>query len=102
MVAWQGSQTTRVCRRRFALVLGPVAADDRVVRLVHQLGPTLGFAPRLVAGAFGPDHIGGHTQADVADRRTATFDDPSVVVCDADVVAEEPRRTGAGVGDQRL
>jgi hypothetical protein len=25
-----------------------------------------------------------------------------VIVCDGDVVAEEPRRVGAGVGDQRL
>ena len=47
-----------------APVLGPVAADDRVVLLVHQLGPTLGFPPSHVPGAFGLDHIGGHTQPD--------------------------------------
>jgi hypothetical protein len=33
-------------------ILGPVAADDRVILLVHQLGPSLGFseAPGMIVG----------------------------------------------------
>src|SRR5207247_8745249 len=79
-----------------------VAADDRVVLLVHQLGPTLGFAPLHVPGAFGVDHLPGHAEPDSTVDRPAASGDLAVVVLDGDLVAEEPRRAGAGVGDQRL
>ena len=48
-----------------APVLRPVAADDRVVLLVHQLGPARGLPPPHVAGAFGLDHVLGHVQPDL-------------------------------------
>ena len=80
----------------------PYVADDRVVLLVHQLGPSLGFAPLHVPRAFGRDHLPGHAQPDPAVDRPAASGELSVVVLDGDLVAEEPRRAGAGVGDQRL
>jgi hypothetical protein len=85
-----------------AAVLGAVLADDRVVLLVHQLGPSLGFAPLHVPRAFGRDHLPGHAQPDPAVDRPAASGELSIVVLDDDLVAEEPRRAGAGVGDQRL
>jgi hypothetical protein len=83
-------------------ILGPVAADDRVILLVHQLGPSLGFSPLHVSGAFGLDHFPGHAQPDRTVGRTAAACDHVVGVLGGDLVAEEPRRVGAGVGDQRL
>jgi hypothetical protein len=53
-------------------------------------------------GAFGLDHIGGHVQPDATVGRSAASGQSLVVVAHGDLVAEEPRRTGAGVGDQRL
>ena len=85
-----------------APVLGTVAADDRVVLLVHQPGPSLGFSPSHVPGAFRLDHIGGHVQPDATVGRSAARGELAVVVPDGDLVAEEPRRAGAGMGDQRL
>ena len=70
--------------------------------LVHQLGPSLGFAPLHVPRAFGRDHLPGHAEPDPAVDRPVASGDLPVVVLDGDLVAEEPRRAGAGVGDQRL
>ena len=85
-----------------APVLGPVGADDGVVVVVHQLGSARGFAALEVGGALGLDHRPGHAQPDRAVDRPLAAGDLVVVVLDGDLVAEEPRRAGAGVGDQRL
>ena len=55
-----------------------------------------------VPRALGRDHLRGHAQADHAVERPLASSDLSIVVLDGDLIAEEPRRTGAGVGDQRL
>jgi len=55
-----------------------------------------------VPGAFRLDHIGGHVQPDATVGRSAARGELPVVVPDGDLVAEEPRRVRAGVGDQRL
>jgi hypothetical protein len=84
-----------------APILGPEGRDDRVVVGVDQRVPTRGFAASQVWGAFCFDHRSGHAQPDGAvDRATATVF--SGAVLNGDLVAEEPRRAGAGVGDQRL
>ena len=85
-----------------APVLGPVAADDRVVLVVQQLGPTFGFSPRHVSGAFGLDHVARDAQPDTAVGLASAVGDDLVGVLGGDLVAKEPRRAGAGVGDQRL
>jgi hypothetical protein len=78
-------------------VFGSVGADDLGVIQVHQLGPVPGFAVPQVGGCLGRDHRPGDAQPDHAvDAGTAR------AVLDGDVVAEEPRRLGAGVRDQRL
>jgi hypothetical protein len=51
-------------------------------------------------GAFGFDHVLRHPQSDVAVDTATAFGLLGVVVLDGDLVAEEPRRPGAGVGDQ--
>ncbi len=80
-----------------APVLGSVGADDLQVGEVHQLGPALGFAAREVGGAFGRDHRPRDAQPDSAVDLRAV---PAVL--DGDLVAEESRRSGAAVGDERL
>ena len=55
-----------------APVLGTVATDDRVVLLVHQSGPLIGFAPSHVPGAFCLDHFGGYVQSDATVGRSAS------------------------------
>jgi hypothetical protein len=55
-----------------------------------------------VSGAFGLDHVARHAQPDRAVGRTSASGDDVVGVLGGDLVAEEPRRAGAGVGDQRL
>jgi hypothetical protein len=55
-----------------------------------------------VSGAFGLDHLLRHTQPDSTVGRSATGGQLLVGVLGGDLVAEEPRRIGAGMGDQRL
>ena len=83
-----------------ASVLGPVGADDGVVIGVHQLGPSLGFAALEVPGALGLDHRPGYAQGDDAVGGPTAAGELAVAVLDGDLVAEELRRAGAGVGDQ--
>ena len=85
-----------------AAILGAVAADDRVILLVHQPGPSLGSSPLHVSRALGLDHLPGHAQPDPAVGHTSATGDHVVGVLGGDLIAEEPRRAGAGVGDQRL
>ena len=85
-----------------APVFGPVGPDDVVVVQVLQGGPVPGFAPVPVGGGFGLDHVRRHAQRDPSVGRPAAEGDPGVAVLDDDVVAEEPRRLAAGVGDQGL
>ncbi len=78
-------------------VSGSVGADDLGVLQVHQLGPVPGFTVPEVGGCLGHDHRPGDPQPDHAvDAGTAR------AVLDGDVIAEEPRRLGTGVRDQRL
>jgi hypothetical protein len=60
------------------------------------------LTPLHVLGAFGFDHVHRHAQTDLAVDRPAARGLLPIVVLGRDLVAEEPRRTGAGVGDQRL
>ena len=60
------------------------------------------FAVLPVAGALGPDHVRGHFQRDLPVGLPAAAGEFRVRVLDGDVVAEEPRLLGAGVGDQGL
>jgi hypothetical protein len=83
-------------------VFGSVEADDLVIAKVHPFGPVLGSAELKVGGAFGLDHRDGHAQRDRAVDRPAAAGEFAVGVLDGDFIAEEPRRAGAGVGDQRL
>ena len=62
--------------------------------------PRLAVLP--VRGALGLDHVRRDTQRDYPVGRTAASGDPRIAVLDDDVIAEEPRRLGAGVGDQGL
>jgi RNA-directed DNA polymerase len=62
----------------------------------------LGLSPLHVPGALGLDHIRRHAQPDSTVDRSAASGDPPVVMPDGDLVAEEPRRFRAGVGDHRL
>src|SRR5664279_4006561 len=80
-----------------APVLGPVDADDVVVVAVHKLGPVRGFAPLHVPSTLGLRHRSGHPYTDRVVDRASDSDDLAVVVLDGDLVAEEPRRAGAGV-----
>lgn len=68
-----------------------------MVVVVDQTGPCLGFAELAVRGALGFDHVEGHAEADDAVDCSAV-----VGVLDGDLVAEESRRAGSGVGDQRF
>jgi hypothetical protein len=61
-----------------------------------------GFPARHVGGDFGFDHWQGHAEGDVAIDFAAATGELVVGVPDGDLVAEEPRRAGAGVGDQGL
>jgi hypothetical protein len=83
-------------------VLGSVDADDLVIAELHPFGPVLGLAELEVGDAFGTDHRLGHAQRDYAVNRPAAAGELAVGVLDGDLVAEEPRRARAGVGDQRL
>jgi hypothetical protein len=56
-----------------------------------------GFTVSEVGGCLGRDHLPGHAQPDLAVDGGA-----ALAVLDGDVVAEEPRRLGAGVRDQGL
>ena len=59
-----------------------------------------GFAPAPVGGAFGRDHVQRHPQRDRPVDRRRPAGELVVAVLDGDLVAEEPRRAGSGVGDQ--
>ena len=72
-------------------------ADDHRVIAVHQFGPALGFAEFAVRGALGLDHVPWYAQPDDAVDLPA-----DLAVLDGDLVAEEPGRARAGVGDQGL
>ena len=85
-----------------APVFSPVYPDDVVVVQVLQGGPVPGFAPVPVGGGLGLDHVRRHAQRDPPVGRPAAVGDPGVAVLDDDVVAEVPRRLGAGVADQGL
>src|SRR6266540_6918888 len=82
-----------------ATVFGCVDPDDVVVILVLQPGPARRFAALPVAGALGLDHIRRHPQRDPAIDRSPVSGDLRAGVLDDDVIAEEPRRLGAGVAD---
>ena len=62
--------------------------------------PRLAVLP--VGGALGLDDVRRDPQRDYPVGRTAASGDPRVAVLDDDVIAEEPRRLGAGVADQGL
>ena len=81
-------------------VFGPVGCHDVVVGQVLQDAPVPGFSPAPVPGALGRDHVPGHAQRDPAVDRPAAVGDLRAGVLDGDLVAEEPRRASAGVGDQ--
>ena len=85
-----------------AAVFGSVDPDDVVVVQVLEPGPVPRFAVLPVAGALGLDHVRRHPQRDLPVDRPAAAGDLRVAVLDGDVVAEEPRRLAAGVGDQGL
>jgi hypothetical protein len=68
-----------------------------VVVAVHQPGAALGFTVLEVGGALGLDHRPWNAQPDAAVDFRAV---PGVL--DGDFIAEEFRRLGAGVRDQRL
>ena len=85
-----------------APVFGSVDPHDVVVGQVLELWPVPGFAPAPVRDAFGPDHVQGYPQRDPSVGRPAAVGEFRVAVLDGDLIAEEPRRTGAGVGDQGL
>ena len=85
-----------------APVFGPVDPHDVVVVQVLELWPVPGFAPAPVRGALGRDHVQGYPQRDPSVGRPAAVGEFRVAVLDGDLVAEEPRRAGAGVGDQGL
>src|SRR6266705_295053 len=82
--------------------LATVGADDCVVVVAHQVGPTRGLTALKVRGALGFDHVQGDPQPDRPVGGPAAPNDPGVGVLDGDLVAEEPGRAGTGVGDQRL
>ena len=69
---------------------------SRSVRFISSV-PALGFAVRKVGGAFGRDHRLRDAQPDDAVDLRAV---PAVL--DGDLVAEESRRSGAGMGNERL
>ena len=83
-----------------APVLGPVDPHDVVVVEVLEPGPVPRFAVFPVAGALGPDHVWRYPQRDLPVDSPLALADLRVAVLDPDVVAEEPRRLAAGVGDQ--
>ena len=85
-----------------APVFGSVDPDDVVVVQVLEPGPVPRLAVAPVAGALGLDHVRGHPQRDFPVDRPAAPGDFRVAVLDGDVIAEEPRPLGAGVGDQGL
>jgi hypothetical protein len=73
-----------------------------MVILVHQPGLLGGFTASRVSGALGLDHLLGHAQPDPTVGRSAACGELLVGMLGGDLIAEEPRRVGAGVGDQRL
>jgi hypothetical protein len=85
-----------------APVFGSVDPDDVVVVEVLEPGPVPRFAVLPVAGALGLDHVRRHAQRDLPVGLTAASGELGVAVLDPDVIAEEPRRLAAGVGDQGL
>ena len=85
-----------------APVFSSVGSHDVVVGQVLEPGPVPGFSSLPVAGALGLDHVRRHPQRDPSVGRSLAFGEFGVAVLDGDVVAEEPRPLGAGVGDQGL
>src|ERR1019366_3686932 len=78
-------------------VLLAVGADDLEVVQVQQAGPVPRCAVDQVGGLLGLDHVPGHPQP-----YHAVDGGPGRRVLGDDVVAEEPRLLGTGVGNQRL
>ena len=85
-----------------APVFGSVDPHDVVVVEVLEPGPVPRFAVFPVAGALGPDHVWRYPQRDLPVDSPLALGDLRIAVLDLDVVAEEPRRLAAGVGDQGL
>src|SRR5947209_19714820 len=83
-----------------APVLGPVAADDRVILVVQQLGPALGFSPRHVSGAFGLDHVARDAQPDTGFGLSSAVGDYLVVVLVGDLISKGPRISIPGTSTQ--
>jgi hypothetical protein len=81
---------------------GPEGGNDGVVTAVVQGRLLGGFTASQVRGGLGLDHLPGDTQGDLAVDTSVTTGLLRVVVLDGDLVAEEPGRACAGVGDQRL
>ena len=80
----------------------PEHGHDRVVAAADQ-GVVLGwFAVSTVGGALGLDHIHGDPQRHLPVDPSSAAGQFAAVVLDGDLVAEEPRRARAGVGDQRF
>ena len=85
-----------------ACVFGSVDPYDVVVGQVLEPGAVPRFAVPPVAGALGLDHVRRDPQRDLPVGRAAAAGALGVAVLDDDVIAEEPRRGGAAVGDQGL
>ena len=86
-----------------ASILRSVGGDDVVVAGADQVVADQGFALlALIGPASGVDGLRWHAQGDVAVDGTAALGVPGVGLSGPDVVAEEPCRAGAGVGDQGL
>lgn len=64
--------------------------------------PKFGFAEFQVRGTLGLDHRLGYSQRKRAIDRPAAVANEVLVVPDGDLVAEESRRSCAGVSDQRF
>jgi hypothetical protein len=85
-----------------APVLGSVDPHDVVIGQILEPGPVPQFAVLPVAGTLGRDHIRRHAQRDLPVGRALALGASRVAVLDGDVIAEEPCRARAGVGDQSL
>lgn len=88
---------------RIPSVLRAVDRDDVVVAGAEQfVSDQRPVGLVLVLAALGLDPVDGHVQGDRPVEGTSPVPAPRVLVPGRDVVAEEPRRVGAGVGDQGL
>jgi hypothetical protein len=85
-----------------APVDGPEGGDDGVVTAVVQGRLLGGFTASQVRGGLGLDHLPWDTEGDLAVDMPVAAGLLRVVVLDGDLVAEEPGRACAGVGDQRF